>query len=98
MSRRVVVAIAVGAVVAILIPAAAFPQAAGPDPDSCPGVVGTASGCPDGDQDGTADRVDLCPTDSSRQGPDRNADGCDEPLTTLNFTVKYTRRGVKFTS
>jgi hypothetical protein len=97
MSRRVVLAIAIGAVVALLIPVAAFPQAAGPDPDSCPGVVGTASGCPDGDSDGIADRVDGCPTNSSRKGPDRDADGCAEPITALNFTVRYTRRGVRFT-
>jgi hypothetical protein len=61
--------LAVPLVIVLALPASASGQAPGADPDACPGVSGTANGCPDQDADGIADEADKCPTLTNRNGP-----------------------------
>ena len=77
-------------VVGLGLAPSAFGQA-GVDPDACPGVSGTASGCPDQDGDGIADQADKCPSLTNRNGPDRNRDGCAETISLLRVTFDGNR-------
>jgi hypothetical protein len=84
--RTAGVVIAFGAC-AVLAPGA-IAQAPGADPDRCPGLEGTVSGCPDSDDDGIADLDDRCPTLGDRISPDYFIDGCPDAV----YSVRYSFR------
>ena len=81
--RTACVAIAFG-ICAAAAPGA-FAQAPVPDPDRCPGLEGTVSGCPDADGDGIADIDDTCPTLGDVISPDYFVDGCPDAV----YGVRY---------
>jgi hypothetical protein len=88
-----------GVVIAFVVCAAlapgAFAQAPGADPDRCPGLEGTVSGCPDSDDDGIADLDDRCPTIGDRISPDYFVDGCPDAVygVRYSFQVRTTCAG-----
>jgi hypothetical protein len=99
MSRRITLAVLTGLVIACVAATNGFTQAPGQDPDECPDVQGTASGCPDQDLDGIADSADPCPIETSREGTDSDGNGCHEPITSVSYRFRLTRRpGVRLTS
>jgi hypothetical protein len=99
MSKKLVLAVLMGLLIATVAATNGFGQAPGDDQDNCPGVEGTASGCPDTDGDGIPDTSDRCPHESIADGPDTIGAGCPEPITTVNYRFRLFRRpGVRLTS
>jgi hypothetical protein len=103
MSKRLLIAVVSGLVLAITVVSQGFGQ--GPDADTdgdglsdsvdrCTTTVGptSASGCPDADADGVQDVDDVCPTAASGQGPDRDNNGCLEPISVLSYRYRFIAR------
>lgn len=96
-------AVLTGLIIATVVATDGFTQGSGgvpgDDTDKCPGIQGTASGCPDQDLDGVADGDDLCVNEPRSLSTDTNGDGCPEPITSLSYRYRLlTKPGLRVAS
>jgi hypothetical protein len=110
MSKKLLLAVLAGLVLAIAAVSQGFGQTPDADTDGdgltdgvdrCDTTTGPAEGfgCPDADLDGVSDVDDVCPNHASGQGPDRDNNGCLEPISVLSYRYRFIprRTGLRIT-